>query len=40
MENEKIKSKSWVVIGKNDSSSYLATSMLEGVGEDSGYGIG
>ena len=40
--NEKMK-RLRVILGihrKNDSSSYLATCMCEGVGEDLGYGIG
>ena len=39
MENEKIKS----ILGlssENDSSSHLENCVCEGVGEDSGYGIG
>ena len=40
MKNEKIKSNLGLSSEKNGSSSYLETCMCEGVGEDSGYGIG
>ena len=40
MKNEKIKSNLGFSSEKNGISSYLATCMFEGVGEDSGYGIG
>ena len=40
MKNENIKSNLGLSSEKNDSSSYLETCMREGVGEDSGYGIG
>ena len=39
MKNEKIKSNPGLS-SENDSSSYLANCVCEGVGEDSGYGIG
>ena len=39
MKSEKIKS-NLGLSSENDSSSYLATCMCEGVGEYSGYGIG
>ena len=39
MKNEKIKS-DLVLLSENDSSSHLENCVCEGVGEDSGYGIG
>ena len=39
MKNEKIKS-NFGFSSENDSSSHLENCMCEGVGEDSGYGIG